>query len=134
MRSLVDTDVVIDALTRAQNATALLDSLSDDGLAISIVSVGELYDGTNRSADPAAAVGDIHAFLAGYTVLNLSDPIVREFGRLRALLRRQGRLIPDLDLLIAATALVHDLTLVTRNRRHFARVPALRLYDPGAKG
>lgn len=134
MRSLVDTDIVIDALTRARNAADLLDRLSDDGLAISIVSVGELYDGTHRSADSTAAAADIHDFLAGYTVLNLSDPIVWEFGRLRALLRHQGRLIPDLDLLIAATALVHDLTLVTRNRRRFARIPALRLYGPGAGG
>ena len=49
---------------------------------------------------------------------------------MRAFLRRQGQLIPDLDLLIAATALAHDLTLVTRNRRHFSRILSLRLYEP----
>ena len=46
------------------------------------------------------------------------------------MLRRQGQLIPDLDLLIAATALAHDLTLVTRNRHHFERIPDLRLHSP----
>jgi predicted nucleic acid-binding protein len=40
-------------------------------------------------------------------------------------------LIPDLDCLIAATAVHHHLILLTRNRRHFARIPDLRLYEPG---
>lgn len=38
-----------------------------------------------------------------------------------------GNLIPDLDLLIASTALEHALVLLTRNRRHFQRIPQLRL-------
>ncbi len=50
------------------------------------------------------------------------------FGRHRSVLRRQGNMIPDMDLLIAATALNYDLTLMTRNIRHFARIPDLRLY------
>ena len=37
-------------------------------------------------------------------------------------------MIENVDLLIAATALVHDLTLLTFNRRHFERIPDLRLY------
>jgi len=52
------------------------------------------------------------------------------FVQTRANLRRAERLIPDLDLLIAATAIHHDLTLLTRNVRHFGRVPDLRLYQP----
>lgn len=51
------------------------------------------------------------------------------FARTRAGLRRQGMLIPDLDLLIAATALSFDLTLLTRNTRHFARIPHLRIHQ-----
>jgi tRNA(fMet)-specific endonuclease VapC len=46
----------------------------------------------------------------------------------RAQLRAQGTTIADLDLLIASTALYHDLVLVTRNLRHFRRVPGLRIY------
>ena len=55
---------------------------------------------------------------------------MEQFARIRARLRRQGQLIPDLDLLIAATAVTHGLTLVTRNRRHFERIPELALYRP----
>jgi predicted nucleic acid-binding protein len=53
------------------------------------------------------------------------------FARTRAGLRARGILIPDLDLLIAATALEHDLTLLTRNRRHFDRITGLKLYQAG---
>ena len=52
------------------------------------------------------------------------------FARTRGELRRDGRLIPDLDLLIAATAIHHDLTLVTRNVRHIGRISALQIYQP----
>jgi hypothetical protein len=47
---------------------------------------------------------------------------------LRAVLRRQGQLIPDMELRIAATTLAERLTLVTRNVRRFARIPELSLY------
>jgi tRNA(fMet)-specific endonuclease VapC len=63
-------------------------------------------------------------------VLPLEDPILEQFAELRAHLRRIGRPLPDFDLLIAATALHHDLTLLTFNRRHFERVPDLKLYRP----
>lgn len=46
-------------------------------------------------------------------------------GSLTAHLRRQ---IGDIDLLIAATALTHDLTLITRNRKDFQHVPGLKLF------
>ena len=56
--------------------------------------------------------------------------ILKRFARLRGQLRAQGQLIGDLDLLIAATALYYDLTLVTHNTRHFSRITDLKLYQP----
>ena len=70
-------------------------------------------------------------FLSSYHLLNLSIPIMERFAELRAFLRRRGLLIPDFDLLIGATALHHELTLLTFNRGHFQRIPDLRLYQPG---
>lgn len=54
---------------------------------------------------------------------------MQRFARLRGDLRRKGQLIGDPDILIAATALHHDLMLVTRNLRDFQRVPGLTLYS-----
>ena len=128
MKYLIDADWIIDALKGIEAAHDLLDTLSADGVAVSIVVLGELFEGVVRLPDAAAHLAAIRRFLIGYTRLNLSDPIMEIFAHHRAFLRDQGQSIPDLDLLIAATALAHDLTLVTRNRRHFARVPGLRLH------
>ncbi len=57
---------------------------------------------------------------------------MRGFARIRGGLRRSGQLIGDPDLLIAATALHYDLTLVTRNVKDFQRTPGLRLYQVDA--
>ncbi len=50
-------------------------------------------------------------------------------GRIKAELKQSGKLINDSDLFIAATAISHDLVLVTNNLRHFERIPFLRLED-----
>lgn len=128
MSFLVDTDYLIDTLGGIPRAKAVLTRLSREGLFISIVSVGEIFEGAFRRPNPEARLATYRAFLSGYAVLPLAASIMERFGENRAHLRATGRMIPDLDLLIAATALDHDLTLVTRNRRHFARVPGLRLF------
>jgi predicted nucleic acid-binding protein len=128
---LVDSDWLIDALIGVPAAVSLLARLRTEGLAVSIISYGELVEGTIGAADPQAELERVHTLLAPYPLVPLSRPIMETFARSRVDLRRAGRLIPDLDLLIAATAIDHDLTLVTRNVRHFGRIPAVRLYEPG---
>jgi predicted nucleic acid-binding protein len=69
-------------------------------------------------------------FLSAYRVLTLSDPIMERFAETRSFLRRRGQLVPDFDLLVGATALHHELTVLTFNRRDFQRIPDLKLYQP----
>jgi predicted nucleic acid-binding protein len=64
-----------------------------------------LIDAAIGSPDPAATLADFREFLGGYAILPLTDTIVERFARVRAALRQQGPLIPDMDLLIAATAI-----------------------------
>jgi tRNA(fMet)-specific endonuclease VapC len=54
------------------------------------------------------------------------------FAETRAYLRRRGMIISDFDIIIGSTALLHDLTVITRNLRHFRRIPDLRIYTPDA--
>jgi tRNA(fMet)-specific endonuclease VapC len=61
------------------------------------------------------------------TVLPLTDEIVVRAAEIYADLHRQGQLISDADILIAATALTHNLILVTENPDHFSRVTGLRI-------
>lgn len=128
MSYLVDSDWLIDAFTGVPVAVNLLAELRREGLAVSIISFGELFEGAVGTADSAIELARIRRFLARLTMLPLDDAIMERFAWTRADLRQRGQLIPDLDLLIAATALQHDLILLTRNRRHFDRIPGLRLY------
>ena len=130
LKYLLDADWLIDAAIDKPAAVRTLDHLSSDGLAVSIITVAEIYEGAFGAPDPEATLADFREFLGAYAILPLTEPIIERFARLRAYLRQRGQLIPDMDLLIAATALNHDLTLVTRNRRHFDRIPNLTLYQP----
>lgn len=129
MRYLVDTDWVIDVIKGFPSAVEILEQLIADGIAVSIVSFGELYEGAYGFPDPDAEIRSIRDALSRFAILNLTEPTMETFARLRALLRRQGLLIPDLDLLIASTALSYNLTLLSRNRRHFQRISDLKLYE-----
>jgi predicted nucleic acid-binding protein len=127
MTYLIDSDFTADYLDGYRRAVQVIDPLRSDGIAISLVTYGEIYEGIFGTADPKAAELVFQAWLRSVEVLPLTRPIMRRFAGIRADLRRQGNLIADSDLMIAATALHHNLTLVTRNRRHFARVPNLTL-------
>ncbi|MBI4320629.1 MAG: type II toxin-antitoxin system VapC family toxin [Chloroflexi bacterium] len=127
---LLDTDWIVDALNGLDEAIQTLVKLVPDGLAISLISYGELYEGAYFSSNPEAALEALRTFLQGKDVLPLTPAIMEQFAILRGNLpRRLRQQIGDMDLLIAATAIEHDLTLLTRNLRDFSHVPNLDLYD-----
>ena len=130
MSYLVDTDRVAEWLLGRQEAVELLRALQPAGLAISLITYGEIYEGIYFGRDPARHELGFRQFLRLVAVLPLNRRIMQRFARLRGELRRAGQPIGDPDLLIAATALQHDLTLLTRNLRHFQRIAALKLYQP----
>ena len=130
MRYLLDSDWVIDALGGISLAVEAILRYAPAGIGVSIVTYGEVFHGAFAFANPQDHLESFRRFLSGFTVLGLSDPIMELFARNRYLLQRQGNITPDLDLLIAATALHYDLTLLTRKLRHFDRVPDLKSYQP----
>jgi len=73
--------------------------------------------------------------LPAMTVLPFEGECARVFGKVRALLRKAGTPIDDMDGMIAGTAVLHGLTIVTANVSHFERVPGLevRPFSPGAQ-
>ena len=127
MRYLIDTDWAIDHLHQVSRVVRRLEELAQHGLALSIISVAELYEGMLGSADPRRDEQALQSFLASVEVLTLDESICRIFALERGRLRASGALISDLDLLIGATAIRHNLTLLTNNRRHFDRLPNLNI-------
>jgi len=128
MNYLIDTDWVIDHLNQVEFVTARLHELAPEGLALSVVSLGELYEEVYYSRDPEASERSLQRFLnRELTILGIDEETCKRFGRERGRLRTMGQRIGDMDLMIAATALQYDLTLLTNNRRHFDRIDGLRI-------
>jgi len=132
MSYLIASDYVADFLKGRPDAIHLLGGLPRDDIAISIIVFGEVVEGITFGRDRQRHEGGFRQFLRIADVLPLSRPIMRCFAELRGTMRSQGNLIPDMDLLIGATAIATDRTLVTRNRRHFDRLQSfgLTLYQP----
>lgn len=125
--NLLDTDWAISYLNGFAPTITLVDELRPEGIAISIISVAELFEGVLNSRNPERDEMALKDFLNPFPIIDLDIPICRTFGMERARLRGAGTLIPDMDLLIGATAIHRNLTLLSNNRRHFERLSGLRI-------
>jgi predicted nucleic acid-binding protein len=132
MAYLIDSDWVIDHLSNIPTAVDLLTRLAREGIAVSIITYMEAYQGILRSSNPVAAEAALEAFVHAVPVLTISQAVARRCAQVKETLRAQGRRVNQraLDLLIAATALEHDLMIVTRNREDYSDIPTLQLYQP----
>lgn len=89
----------------------------------------ELYHGARRSSRVGENLSLLGRFLQPFVSLPFDDRSAEQYGTIRSELEREERLIGPNDLMIAATARAHDLTLVTHDSVEFARVPGLPLED-----
>lgn len=127
MTHLLDTDRFVDYLNDRGDSRAVLAPLVRRGVvATSVIVLAEIYEGLIRDPKADAKTAVIDEVLAGSHVYGIDDVTARRFASLRHALRTSGQLINDHDIWIAATALEHDLTLISRDR-HFDRIPNLKL-------
>ena len=89
----------------------------------------ELRYGAESSSGPAREHAKLDVFLAPFSSLPFDDACAVKCAEIRRALERKGKTIGPHDLLIAAVALRHDLTLVTHNPREFGRLSTLRFED-----
>jgi len=97
-------------------------------LSISAVTLGELASWALRSKT-RKHLAVLDDFLNYVEVLDVDREVGWKFGEVNKHLLDRGLPPPGMDLLIGATALVHNLTLVTHNRRDFANIPDLTIVD-----
>jgi predicted nucleic acid-binding protein len=130
MAFLFDTDAISELL-RPRPATAYVKwimRVAREEQFTSAVVMGELYKGAYRSHDRERHMSNIEQrVLPAVTVLPYDISIAKVFGSIRAHLEDAGMILPDADIQIAATAIDHDLELVTGNIRHFNRISGLKL-------
>ena|SRR5437867_12918655 len=124
---LVDTDWVIHYLNGQPAIVSKLQELQGRGLAVSLISLAELYEGVYYSHDPRAREVDLNNFLNGVSMTEVDQETCKLFGRERGRLRAQRKTVADFDLMIGATALRHKMMLLTNNRRHFEMIDGLQM-------
>jgi tRNA(fMet)-specific endonuclease VapC len=110
--NLLDTGIVIDILENNNYSPAI----------ISPITLLEVLRGIDDKKRPIAK----QLLEESFTVLNLDSSIIEVYCKIYRKLKQEGNLLPDADLLIAATAIAHDLTLETKDA-HFVRLKSLGL-------
>ena len=128
MGLLIDSSVLIEVERGRVDLAPRLAEREDEQVFVSVISVSELLYGAHRTADPAArhrrlALGE--ALLAQFKLLQIDVSVARIHAQLKAELSARGTPIGPHDLWLAATCLMHGLTMVTGNIREFQRVPGL---------
>lgn len=125
IRYLVDTDWAIHYLNGQDQILRRLEELRPEGLALSAISLAELYEGVCYSKDSEKSQTMLNNFLKGVSLISIDENTCKQFGRERGRLRVSQKVVGDFDLLIAMTARQYGLTLLTNNRRHFELVEGL---------
>ena len=127
MSFLLDTDICSFHLKKGALTSRFIQHTGQ--LSVSVLTAAELFTWALRAAAPAARLQSLLDFLDDVQILDLDLSVAKRCGELRAALLDTGRPTPTLDLLIAATAAIHGLTLVTHNTRDFSHIPGISLVD-----
>jgi len=130
MKYLLDTNTCIRYINGAsQPIFDRLNAQHEGAVAVCSVVKAELFYGALRSRNPTKTLAGQQRFLALFVSLPFDDLAAEHYGRIRADLSHAGTPIGGNDLLIAAIALTHDLSVVTHNVKEFGRVAALQIED-----
>ena len=128
MLYLLDTCVVIPLLKGRNGIQEKLGSLGVEQCCLSELVLSELLVGAYKT-NKESEFHDIQFLHELFKTIPVDYAVLDRYAQLRALLEQQGNRIDSMDLLIAATALVHGHTLVTHNMHHFSRIPGLKTED-----
>ena len=133
MSLLIDTDIIIFGIKGNEAVRKAFKENESLPKAISVITYGELLHGAKKSNDAAKNLAIIYRIAEIFPIMSVSRAVIETFSDLKVLLEKDGEIIPDLDLLIAATAMALNLTLISNNVKHFSRIRNLKLENWYAK-
>jgi tRNA(fMet)-specific endonuclease VapC len=128
VKFLLDTNVCSEYL-RGKAPVTLQVRQNINDCSISTISAAELFVWGFRAKSSTRWLPSVESFLQGIPLHDVTLEVGRLSGSLRASRLDQGQQAPLQDLLIAATALVHGLTLITHNVGDFQNIPGLYVVD-----
>lgn len=121
---LIDTDILINFSNNKEPGLDILATIPSYELSISAITIGEVLEGLIENTSKYASVKQKMLSIKVYPV---DETVAERFAQERKVLRKSGKLIDNMDLLIASTALVHNLTLITNNTKDFRSIKGLKL-------
>ncbi|MFU8869850.1 type II toxin-antitoxin system VapC family toxin [Natronococcus sp.] len=125
---ILDTSFLIDVLRGNEEVETTVQRVDSAGSAhVSAVTVMELWEGIHRSSASERERTAVENLLIDVRELPFDRDCAMTAGELNATLSRAGTPIEDPDVMIAATALVHDIPVVTNNVDHFDRIDDLEI-------
>ena len=129
-RIVVDTDVVSYIFRGDTRADFFQPFLEHRTLAISFMTVSELYYGALKSKWGQNKIGKLENAIKNYVVLPYDYSVCRQWAQIRVQVEDNGNKMEKSDLWIAACALKYGCALATNNGRHFANVDGLSVICP----
>ena len=127
MAYLIDTDIIIYSLKNDEHVKQKFRENLNIPKSISVITYGELVYGAKKSRHIEKNLAVTYRIAELFPVIDIDRSIMDVFGDIKSNLERKGNIIEDMDILIAATSLSHNLILVTNNVKHFEKIKDLRI-------
>ena len=127
MKYIIDSDILNYFLKNHPNVVNKFAEAESDDIAVTIISYAELLFGAYNSLRIKENLSKIKSFLETMTIVNFDKPAADIFARLKSDLRKEGRTISDMDLIIASICIANQWTLITNNSKHFKRIRELKI-------
>ena len=126
MKYLLDSNVCIHFFRGKYNIIEKLQKVGIENCAISEITLAELVFGAEKSNNPKKNHKLIERFIGQLTILPIFDAIPI-YGKEKARLQSEGKLISDFDLFIGCTSIENDLIMVTENVKEFERIESIKI-------
>ena len=123
---LLDSNIIIDIFRGDKKTISRVKQI--DGVYVPVIVIGELYYGANKSDQTPKRKLEVEQLEEIVTVLNITRSTARIYGEIKDKLRAKGRPIPENDIWIAAVAIEHQLTLITKDK-HFENLEGIAIEE-----
>ena len=125
---MLDTNICIYIIkNKPLNVRKKLESYDFGEIAISSITVSELYYGAYKSSKQEQNLLGLNNFLSPFNIIEFDIECALAYGKVRAELENKGQIIGSMDMLIASCSLAKNFTLITNNLKEFKRIKGLKV-------